>query len=146
MLGLQNLTFKNEFCRSHRPNSSKSEIFDLLALTFKVPNLRDFVTIVTVAFFAHWTCSLICLQWCCYMGRNVGEYRSLTSFCVGPRLPHSFLNFLLTVIPTMMVQVLKQSANRAIILAKNLSYAPRTGFPHFLETLSSSFSMTILHC
>jgi len=28
--------------------------------------MRIFVTIVTVAFFAHWTCSLISLQWCCW--------------------------------------------------------------------------------
>ena len=28
--------------------------------------MRMFETIVTVAFFAHWTCSLISLQWCCW--------------------------------------------------------------------------------
>ena len=36
------------------------------------------------------------------------------------------------------ITVLKQSANHAIILAKILSYAPRAGFPHFLEALPFS--------
>jgi len=42
--------------------------------------------------------------------------------------------------------VLKQSVNRAIILAKNLAYTPRAGFPHFSETFPSSFLVTILFC
>src|SRR6218665_2743300 len=49
-------------------------------------------------------------------------------------LPLSFLtNYDGTCIP-----VLKQNANCAIILAKLLSYAPGAGFPHFLETSTSS--------
>jgi len=39
--------------------------------------VRIFLTIITVAFFAHWTCSLISMQWWCCMGGNVGECRSL---------------------------------------------------------------------
>ena len=42
------------------------------------------------------------------------------------------------------ITVLKQSAYHAIILAKILSYAPRAGFPQFLEAFSFSFLMTIL--
>jgi len=34
--------------------------------------------------------------------------------------------------------VLKQCANRAIIIAKILSYAPHAGFPHFLDAFPSS--------
>jgi len=34
MLGLQNLTFKNEFLESHRPNSSKSENFGSIGFDF----------------------------------------------------------------------------------------------------------------
>ena len=90
MSGLQNLT---SLVKVIGLIVQKVKIFDLLVLTCKVQNLWDFVTIITVAFLAHGTCSLICLQWCCYMGRNIGEYRSLTSFCVGPRLPHSFFKF-----------------------------------------------------
>ena len=37
------------------------------------------------------------------------------------------------------INVLKQSANRTIILAKILSYAPRAVFPHVLEASPSSF-------
>jgi len=43
----------------------------------------------------------------------------------------------------MMTAVLKQSANRAIILAKSLSYSPRARFPHFREAFHSSFLMTM---
>ena len=39
---------------------------------------------------------------------------------------------------------IRQSAYRAIILAKILTYAPRAGFPHFLEAFLFSFLTTIL--
>src|SRR6218665_2625189 len=55
-----------------------------------------FVAIITVAFFAHWTCSLISMQWCCCICGNVGECRSLTSFCGRMRFP-LFLCFFLVV-------------------------------------------------
>jgi len=37
------------------------------------------------------------------------------------------------------MMVVKQSANRAILLEKILSDAPRAGFPHFLEAFPFSF-------
>jgi len=39
-----------------------------------------FVTITTVAFFAHWTCNLISMQWCSCMGRNAWVCRLLASW------------------------------------------------------------------
>jgi len=42
------------------------------------------------------------------------------------------------------IAVLKQSANRAIILAKVLSYAFPAVFPHFLEALLFSLTFTPL--
>jgi len=41
-----------------------------------------FLTIITITFFAHCTGRLISMQWCCCMGGNVGECRSLTFFRV----------------------------------------------------------------
>jgi len=42
--------------------------------------------------------------------------------------------------------VLTQSANRAKILAKILSYATRAGFRHFLEASPLFKDFTPLHC
>ena len=67
--------------------------------------------IITIAFFAHWTCS----------------------FPLFLMLP---LNFNTNYDG---ITVVKQSANHAIILANILSYAPRAGFPHLLEAFFSSF-------
>jgi len=83
--------------------------------------MRIFVTIITVAFLTHWTCSLIGLsmQWCCCI--DIGECRSLTSF-------HGRMHFpLFLLLPPSFntnydgIRVLKQSENRAIILPKILS-------------------------
>jgi len=73
---LQKLTFKNEFFKS--PNSSKSKNFQSIGFDFessKFMGIGLFVTIITVPFFVHWTCSLITIsrQWCCCVGENVGE-------------------------------------------------------------------------
>jgi len=81
------------------------------------------------------------------MGGNAGECRSLTSFRGRTRFP-LVLKLLLSFninydgITVLMlplsfnikydfIKVLKQSANRAIILAKLLSYAPRAEFRSF---------------
>jgi len=41
MSELENLTLKNDFLKRSR-NSSKVKIFDLLVLTFKVPNVWEY--------------------------------------------------------------------------------------------------------
>jgi len=38
-----------------------------------------FATIITVVLFAYWTCSLVSMQWCSWLGWNAGVCRSLTS-------------------------------------------------------------------
>jgi len=56
------------------PNRSTSTNFKTIGFDFEcLKFMRIFVTIITVAFFAHWTCSMISMHWCCYMGGNVGE-------------------------------------------------------------------------
>src|SRR6218665_65138 len=70
-------------------------------------------------------------KWCCCMGGNVRECRSPTSLRGRTRFPLLFnasLSFNKNYDGT---TVLNQSANRAIILAKILYYAPRAGFSHF---------------
>jgi len=42
--------------------------------------MRIFVTIITLAFLAHWAFSLISMQWCYWMEGNFGECHSLASF------------------------------------------------------------------
>src|SRR6218665_2932533 len=49
--------------------------------------MRIFVMIITLAFSAHWSCSLISMQWCCYMSGNAGECYSLASFRGITRFP-----------------------------------------------------------
>jgi len=49
-----------------------------------------FVMMITVAFFAHWTCSLTSMQWCSCMGWNAGVCCSHTSFCRSTRFPLLF--------------------------------------------------------
>ena len=44
------------------------------------------------------------------------------------------------------ITVLEQSEYRAIIIAKILSYAPRAGFLHFLETIPFSFLVNTPLC
>jgi len=108
-----------------------------------------FVTIITVAFFAHWTCSLISMQWCCCKVGDVGECRSQASFRGRTLVPHYFVMLPLsfnTNYDIITVTVLKQSAIRAIILAKILSYAPRAGLSHFLEAFHASLLMAMLPC
>src|SRR6218665_46088 len=106
--------------------------------------MRIFVTIIIVPFFAHWTCSLISRQWCCCLGGNIGECRSLISFRGRMCFP------VLLMLPLSLntnydgITVRKQSAYRAIILAKILSYASRAEFPHFLKAFPSLFLITIL--
>jgi len=113
--------------------------------------MRMIRTIITVVFFAYWTCSLTSMhavvlhllnKWCCTccMGRNVGECRSPTSFRGRERVSHYVLMLLLSFNTNVDgIPVLKQNANRAIILATNLSYAPCAAFPHFLEAFLASY-------
>ena len=131
MSGLQKLTLKKGIFKS--PNSSKSENFDLLILIFKVPN---FMRIIICD---NHSCSVLRsldMQFNkhagrCYMGVSVGECRSPTYFRGRTLFP------LFVMLPLSFnsnyddITVLKQSANRAIILAKILSYSPRARFPHF---------------
>ena len=80
----------------------------------------------------------------CCMDGNVVECRSLTSFR-GGHVSHYFLMLSLSFnINFDDITVLKQSANRAIIRAKILFYAPRARFPHSLEAFPSSSLMTLL--
>ena len=115
MPGLENLTLKIEIFKS--ANSSKRETFRFIGFDFESSKfMRIFVTI---SFFAHWTCSLTSAV---AFGGNAGECRSPTSFRVLERVSH----YLFNASPQFKsnydgITVLKQSANRAIILAKILS-------------------------
>jgi len=73
------------------------------------------------------------------MCENVGHaVQSLLS--VEERVSHYFVMLPLTFNANYDgITVLKQSAYRAIILAKILSYAHRAGFPNFLEAFPFSF-------
>jgi|SRR6218665_2075021 len=100
-----------------------------------------FVTIITVAFFAHWTCSLISMHWRSCMGRKPGTL----GFAVQSLLSaEESVSLYILMIPLTFqfnnddITVLKQSANRARILA-HICYAPHARFPHFLEAFPSSF-------
>ena len=90
MSGLQNLISFHEFCLKFLV-VQKVKIFNLLVLTFTL--VWIYMTIITVPFFAHWTCSLISMLWCCCMGGNVWECRSLTSFSGRTRFPLFFNAF-----------------------------------------------------
>jgi len=97
------------------------------------------VTIMTIVFFARWTCSLISMHAVLlFHGRErLGMpfthcFPRKNAFPLFLMLPLSFkTNY-------DVLTVLRQSAHRAIILAKILSYALRSGFPHFLEAFPSS--------
>src|SRR6218665_3358844 len=102
-----------------------------------------FVTIITVAFFAHCrTCSLISMHWrSCMHGRKLGTL----GFAVQSLLSaEESVSLYILMIPLTFqfnnddITVLKQSANRARILA-HICYAPHARFPHFLEAFPSSF-------
>jgi len=72
------------------------------------------------------------------MGGNIGECRSLTSLRGRTRFPLLILMLRLSFNTNYdAITVLKQSENRAKFVAKILSYAPRAGFPHFLEAFPS---------
>src|SRR6218665_830386 len=104
------------------------------------------MTIITVAFFARWTCRLISMQWYFCMDWTVVECRSLTYFR-GRTHFSLFCNVSLSFNANDDgITVLKQNTNCAVILAKILSYLPRAVSPHFLEALPSSVLMTILLC
>jgi len=51
--------------------------------------MKILVTIITVAFFAQWTCSLMSMQWRSCMGGNSGECRSFHRF---KSMVHSLLS------------------------------------------------------
>src|SRR6218665_863174 len=103
-----------------------------------------FVTIIIVAFFAHWTCSLISMlalhcrgivAWAKTLWCAVNSLLSTEE-----RVSHYFLMLPLVLNPTNdSIAVLKQSTNRAIILAKILCYTPHAVFSHFLEVFPFSF-------
>jgi len=93
-----------------------------------------FLTIVTVASFAHWKCSLIGMwQWCSclctvqkrWSRRSLTSFRGRTRFQLFLMLPLSFKNNYDGI-----TSVLKQSANCAIILAKILCFCP-TSYKRF---------------
>jgi len=43
--------------------------------------------IITIAFFAQWKCSLLCMQWCSFMDGNAGECCSPTFLCGRAHFP-----------------------------------------------------------
>jgi len=47
--------------------------------------MRIFVTIITVAFLAHWTCSLINKQWCWTVGAFGGNFGGMSFTHFFPR-------------------------------------------------------------
>jgi len=66
MSGLQNLIFKMNFLKV--PITQKVKMFDLLLFSFQSSKFIEiFVTIITVAFFVHWTCSSKNIQWCSWI-------------------------------------------------------------------------------
>src|SRR6218665_1580609 len=94
-----------------------------------------FVTTITVDSLL--TCSLISVQWCGCKGRNAGVCRSLISFRGRTRFPLFLMLSLSFKSNYDGITVLKQSANRALILEKDLVLRSSCRVPNFLKAKPS---------